>query len=304
MSKPQVIAILNPMSQFEGLFDNGCAPGLYYSAWLPETTPRAIIILMHGLADHSGRYDNVVNHLLPQGYAVWTFDQRGHGRSPGQRCYVNSFDDLTGDLAKFVDKVRTANPGLPLFLLGHSLGALEAADYATSTPAGIDGVVLSGLPLNIEHGVSHLLVKLAKFFSVLTPRLGVQKLPSDTISRDPKVVEDYVKDPLVYNGKIPARMGAELFRTTRAIKSRLSNITLPILVLHGEHDRMAEPSGSRLLFEKAASTDKELEIFPGCYHEIFNEPCRATVLEVVSTWLNRHTSRQLSAISYQKINTK
>lgn len=287
------------MSQLEGLFDNGCAPGLYYRALLPAAQPRAAVILVHGLAEHSGRYENVINHLLPRGYAVWTYDQRGHGRSPGQRCYVNSFDDLISDLAKFVSKVRTANPGIPLFLLGHSLGALEAADYAASIPTGIDGVVLSGLPLNIEHGVSHLLVKLADIFSVLTPRLGVQKLPSDTISRDRKVVEDYVKDPLVYNGKIPARMGAELFRTTRAIKSRISNITLPILVLHGEHDRMAEPSGSRLLFEKAASTDKELEIFPGCYHEIFNEPCQATVLEVVSSWLNRHTSWQLSEDKYQ-----
>jgi alpha-beta hydrolase superfamily lysophospholipase len=276
------------MSQIEGLFDNGCPPGLFYRARLPEAPPRGVIVLMHGLAEHSGRYDHVVNYLLAQGYAVWTYDQRGHGRSPGQRCYVNSFDDLTGDLAKFVDKVRAAHPGLPLFLLGHSLGALEIADYAASGPAGINGVVLSGLPLNIEHGVSHLLVKLAGVFSKVTPRLGVQKLPSNTLSRDQTVVDDYVNDPLVYTGKIPARMGAELFRVTRSIKSQLAGITVPLLVLHGEHDRMADPSGSQLLFDQAASTDKELHIFPGCYHEIFNEPCRDTVLGVVGEWMAGH----------------
>lgn len=278
------------MRHIEGFFDNGCDGGLFFRAWQPDASPRAVVILVHGLAEHSGRYESVISYMLGQELAVWTYDQRGHGRSPGQRCYVNNFGDLTGDLAKFIAKVKSDHPDTPLFLLGHSLGALEVADYAAGGANGIHGAILSAVPLCIHHNTPELLVKLASVFSKLAPRLGLQKLPSDTISQDKSVVQDYVNDPLVYTGKIPARMGAEMFRSVKELSAKLPTINLPILVLHGGEDRMALPDGGKLLFERASSVDKELHIFPECYHEIFNEACGDTALAVTGKWLNRQLS--------------
>ena len=278
------------MPHLEGTFPVAKRKALFYQAWLPDCQPKAVIVLVHGLADHSSRYANVIDYLLPRDYAVWSYDQRGHGRSPGTRCYVNSFTDLTGDLDKFIAVVRDRNPGLPLFVLGHSMGALEVAAFAASQPQGIAGFVFSGLLLNTGQSVPKMMLKLAGLLSALAPRLGVQQLDCNAISRDATVVERYIKDPLVFTGKIPARVGAELIAAMASTPSKFSSISLPVLLLHGAADRLAEPSSSQAMYEALASTDKELHFFPGCFHEIFNEPCREFVLGILSRWLDKHVA--------------
>jgi alpha-beta hydrolase superfamily lysophospholipase len=275
------------MRHTEGTFDNGCSGGLYYQVWTPDSPSPGTVILVHGLAEHSGRYQPVAERLVRAGFTVRAFDQRGHGRSPGQRCYVNSFEDLTSDLNQFIQASFENHPGRPLFLMGHSLGALEVAAYLTTRPKDIAGAVISGIPLDIEASLPRILVKLADVFSALVPRLGIRKLPSTTISRESQVVRDYVNDPLVHTGRIPARMGAELMRTVRQTRDKLRRIRAPLLILHGGGDRMAAPAGSRLLYQMAGSSDKELKIMADCYHEVYNEACRDEVLNLVIDWLNR-----------------
>ncbi len=276
------------MSHLEGTFPIAKRKALYYQAWLPSERPKAVIVLVHGLADHSSRYNNVVNYLLPKGFAIWSYDQRGHGKSPGTRCYVNRFTDLTSDLDKFFTLVREQNPGLPLFVIGHSMGALESMAFVANHSNDITGVALSGLLLKTGQSVPALMLKLANVLSAIVPRFGVQRLDCGAISRDDSVVEGYVKDPLVFTGKIPARMGAELLEAMTEAQTKLPTINIPVLLLHGAADRLATPSSSQLMYDTIASSDKELHFFPGCYHEIFNEPCHEYVLGVLSQWLDRH----------------
>ena len=276
------------MSHLEGNFAVSKDISLFYQAWLPDRRAKAVVVLVHGLADHSGRYGNVVDHLVPRGFAVWSFDQRGHGRSPGTRCYAERFSNLTHDLNTFVAVVAERNPDYPLFIVGHSMGALESAAFVAEHPQHITGVALSGILIQTGQSVPKLLLALAGVISVLLPRLGVQRLECEAVSRDPAVVQAYVKDPLVYNGKIPARMGAELIKAMATVQTKFRDIKMPVLLLHGGADRLADPVGSQIMYDSVASTDKEIHIFPGCYHEIFNEPCREFVLGTLSQWLENH----------------
>jgi len=283
------------MSHQEGTFTAAGNTPLFYQAWVPDS-PKAVVVLVHGLADHSSRYSNVVDYLTPKDYAIWTFDQRGHGRSPGGRCYVNRFTDLIADLDRFIFFVGQQNPDLPLFLLGHSMGALESALYVCDYHQGVSGIILSGLVLKAGQSVPEWALSMARFLSSVLPRLGIQKLECDTISRDTIIVEGYVKDPLVYRGKIPARTATELLSAMALVQSRLSSIKMPVLLLHGAADRLADPSSSQVMYDSVSSSDKEIHLFPGCYHEIFNEPCRDFVLGVLSHWLDRHLALTPAAL--------
>lgn len=284
------------MSHLEGTFPVGKRVMLYYQAWLPECQPKAVIVLVHGLADHSSRYGNLVDHLVDKSYSVWSYDQRGHGKSPGKQCYVNRFANLIDDLGFFIDRVSLINPEQPIFIIGHSMGALESSIYLAGSHQGIAGAVLSGLVLKPGQSVSKVTQKLARVFSTLIPWIGVRQLDCSGISRDRTVVEGYTKDPLVFTGKIPARMGAEMLDAMSLARSTMGFITLPVLLMHGAADRLAEPSSSQLMFETIASVDKELHIFPGCYHEIFNEPCRDFVMGTLVRWLDRHIAQPAPAV--------
>ncbi|APV44428.1 Lysophospholipase, alpha-beta hydrolase superfamily [Dehalogenimonas formicexedens] len=276
------------MTHLEGKFQVARHLSLFYQAWLPDNRQKAIIILVHGLADHSGRYRNVVNHLLPRGYAIWTYDQRGHGQSPGPRCYVNHFADLIDDLKDFTSFVASQNPGAPIFVVGHSMGALESISLATGNPQSIAGYALSGLLLKTGQNIPKLLMSASRGLSTLLPHLGVQTIECEAISRDESVVKAYISDPLVYTGKVPARMGAELITFMATVQTKLSEVRSPILLLHGSADRLASASSSQMAYDTVLSADKELHIFPGCYHEIFNEPCHDFVLGTLTKWLDRH----------------
>ncbi|PPD58988.1 alpha/beta hydrolase [Dehalogenimonas etheniformans] len=276
------------MTHLEGKFSVAKHLSLFYQAWLPDNRQKAIIVLVHGLADHSSRYQNVVNHLVPRGYAVWTYDQRGHGQSPGPRCYVNRLSDLIGDLKSFSNFVSSQNPGTPVFIVGHSMGALESIAFATENPPFVAGYALSGMLLRIGQNVPKLLLSLSGTLSSLIPHLGVQTIECEAISRDQSVVKAYIADPLVYTGKVPVRMGAELITAMASVQTKLTAVKSPILLLHGGADRLASPSSSQITFDSVSSQDKEIRIFPGCYHEIFNEPCRDFVLGTLSLWLDKH----------------
>ena len=276
------------MTHLEGKFPVSKHLSLFYQVWQPDDHQKAVVLLVHGLADHSSRYQNVVNHLLPRGYSIWTYDQRGHGLSPGPRCYVSRLSDLINDLRDFLALVTRQNPGLPIFVVGHSMGALESIALATENPESVTGFALSGLLLQTGQSIPKLLITLSGAISALAPRLGVQTLECDAISRDQTVVDAYVTDPLVYTGKIPARMGAELIAAMTTVQTKLKSISAPLLLLHGGADRLANPSSSQIAFDTVSSIDKEIRIFPGCYHEIFNEPCRDFVLGTLSQWLDKH----------------
>jgi len=261
---------------------------LYRCAWLPEAPPRAAVALVHGIHEHSGRYASLAGALNAHGYAVYAFDLRGHGRSAGQRAWIASFEELLDDVEVFLEQLRREAPGLPLFLLGHSMGGEVAAWLVITRQPCLDGLILSAPALGVGGKVFPVLRHLARFFSWLFPRLRLTRLGCRFMSRDPQVIEDFRNDPLVYHGKFPLRTGAEILRIIRRIQERMEEVQLPLLVMHGTRDFVTDCRGSRQLYERAASPDKTLHLYEGLYHEIFNEPERDQVIGDLIAWLNAH----------------
>ncbi|MFH1003159.1 MAG: alpha/beta hydrolase [Chloroflexota bacterium] len=274
------------MSQFEDHFPADRKCRLYYRGWLPDDKPRAVLVIVHGLAEHSGRYANLAAHFVPRGYALYAHDQRGHGQSPGKHGYVKRFADFTGDLNAFLGLIRRRHPGTPVFLVGHSVGGLIATVYTARNPEGLAGLILSGATLKTGNSVPPAAVILARLLSWLLPGLGLAVIDASAISQDQAVVTAYVNDPLVYRGKISARLGAELVTGLKRLPRLIPGIKLPLLIMHGTADRLSDPAGSQLLYDRAGSPDKTLRVYPGFYHEIFNEPGRERVLTDMATWLS------------------
>lgn len=278
------------MKHLDGEFQGYRNSNLYYQCWLPEGEPKSVLLIVHGLADHCGRFGNLVDHFVPRGYAVYGYDQNGHGRSPGRRGYIESFSNFVADLGLFLKFVHSNHPQQKIFIVAHSVGGTVATTFAASEPDGFDGLVLSGPTLKPGASVPPFLIAVAPVLSLLIPRVGLYRIDSAALNRDKPPVVAYNRDPLVYRGKISVRLGVEILKTMRALPSRMSRVRLPLLILHGTADRLSEVDGSRMLLERAGSPDKTLKLYDGFYHEIFNDPERERVFGDMEGWLDQRIS--------------
>ena len=266
-----------------------CGSELFYQAWRPGSAPRAVLVITHGLGEHGGRYARLVDHLVPRGFAVYAFDHRGHGRSPGQRGHVASWDQYHRDLDGFLRKVRREVPDVPLFLLGHSMGALIGLDYALEgspeDAVGLSGLILSGVPLDPVGVAKPWLVSTARLLSRVLPRVPMRVgLDPAALSREPEVVQSYRDDPLVHAWATP-RWGTEALAAIGRAGRNLARLRLPLLVIHGGADRLSSPEGARALAAGAGSSDKTLRIYEGACHEPHNDLCWEEVVEDVASWM-------------------
>ncbi len=253
---------------------------LFVSEHVPAHA-RAVLVIVHGLCEHSGRYQYVTAKFNDFGYSVYRFDNRGHGRSGGDRGYINDFNELIDDAQKVVDKVRLDNPGLPVFMLGHSLGGFIAAACAVKYPGRLSGQVLSGGALMIQPALAALE---GVDFSE-TPRAAIVNTLADLICRDPEVVQTYREDPLNLKEFTTRLMSESLLRGARWLMNRQVDYTCPCLILHGGADQIVTPDASLYFHEHIASKDKGLKIYDGLYHEILNEPEKDAVIEDIHVWL-------------------
>ncbi|MGC9393769.1 MAG: lysophospholipase [Anaerolineae bacterium] len=275
------------MEHRDGFFKGVRESKIYYQAWLPETECKAVLLVVHGLAEHCGRYMNVVNHFVPLGYAVYGLDHIGHGKSEGTRVYVDRFEDYTDTLKLYFDAIRLEHPDTPVFLVGHSMGGLIGAVYLLEHQDELAGAVLSGPLVKMSDDTSPVVVFMGKVLSVLTPKAGLMALDAESVSRDPVVVEAYVNDPLVYTGKMTARLAAELIKAVQRVQTEAAKITLPLLIVQGSADKLVDPAGAQMLYDTVSSVDKTLKVYEGFYHEVFNEPDREQVLSDVEAWLEQ-----------------
>jgi len=273
------------MNHIEGLLNDKNNACIYHQAWLPEGAAKAVLLVVHGLGEHSGRYLNVVNHFVPLGYAVYALDHIGHGKSEGIREYVERFEDYTDTLTLLYNQVQGWQPGKPIFLLGHSMGGLIACYYLLEHPDDFKGAVISAPVIKIGANISPATIRMGKILARLAPKAGVLALDASLISRDPAVVNAYVNDPLVFHAKTTARLSAELLKAMLRVSADLHKITVPFIAVQGSEDKLVDPAGAQMLYDKAGSTDKTLRIYPGFFHEVFNEPGRLEVLKEVETWL-------------------
>ena len=242
---------------------------------------------MHGISEHSGRYSAVVDGLTAAGFVVCAFDLRGHGRSEGQRGHIDRWSQYRGDVMAYLEQLKVRYPDLPVFIYGHSLGALIVAEYVLSHPAGLAGMIVSGIPLRPSGVAKKPLVLLARSLSRIWPRFSVSLGVDGTrLSRDPAAVKAYDEDPLVHH-TATARWGTETLDAIDRVNKRMSEIRLPILILHGEEDPVNDIQGSRELFAGVSSKDKELHTYPGGKHEPHNDIVRDQVVSDVEKWLTR-----------------
>lgn len=274
------------MDHDESTFSGHDGLALYYQCWRPSAgqPPRAVVAVVHGGGEHSGRYGNLVDCLVPAGFAVHAFDLRGHGRSPGPRGHINRFSEFREDVRAFLSFVRRAEPQGRLFLLGHSLGGLIVLNTVLHDPSGLAGVVASGAFI-AEMPFSRVKILMAKAMSSLVPRFTLATgLEVAALSRDPAVIEAYTHDPLVH-GVGSARLGTELAAAIDWTQAHAADLALPLLMVHGGADRIAFPHGSRAFFEHVTVADKERHEYDGYYHEVFNEVGKEQVLADVANWL-------------------
>ncbi len=261
---------------------------LYYQCWQPDVESRAIVVIVHGVAEHSGRFMNLVDPLTTGGYAVYSNDHRGHGHSPGQRVHINQWGEYREDLRAFLEEIGKLEPGKPIFLYGHSMGSIIVLDYILNYPEGLRGAIISGVALEPVALAKPYLVALAWVLSRIWPRFSMN-LGMDTkaLSRDPAVVKAYETDPLV-SRRATVRWGIEAFNAVAWIKAHASEISLPILLLHGDADRLNLVQGSHNLYEAMTHADKTLIIYPGGYHELHNDIDHEQVVNDIKEWLDRH----------------
>lgn len=270
----------------ESTFQTNDGLDLFEQRWQPDKDAKAVIVIIHGYADHSGRYAHVADYLVNHGYAVEMFDLRSHGRSDGKNTLIRSFDEFLSDVEVFLKRVQQRHPNHKLFLLGHSMGGLIASLFVVTRKPDLNGLLLSGASLKISDEISPLLVKLSSVIGAILPKLPTIRLDGTAVSRDPEVVKKYDSDPLNYRGGIPARTGAEFNRGVKQIQEQMEAITLPLLIMHGTADRLADPEGSKQLYERAQSKDKTLKLYEGFYHEILNEPEKETVMGDIVRWVD------------------
>ena len=256
--------------------------------WTPDRPTRAVVAVVHGVHEHSGRYSYLASTLMARGIAVRALDLRGHGQSEGPRGQVETFADYVSDVRPFVDEV-VSDADVPVFLLGHSMGGLVvAATVVDRGTDGLAGVVLSSPALQVDPPA--LLRKLAPWVARWFPDAPVTKLDLSHLSRDPTVARAYREDPLTTKQGVRARLGYEIVQTIERVRERPDAFDVPLYLFHGTADRLTDPDGTRWLAGHAATDDVTLQMYEGYFHETMNEPERDDVIASLADWLDAHVA--------------
>ena len=274
----------------DGRFAGAGGLELFWWRRLPEGEPRAVLALVHGVGEHSGRYPNLVTPLVAAGYAVYGYDQRGHGHSPGPRVHIERWADYRDDLHAFLSLVAAHEPGRPLVLYGHSMGSLVVLDELIAHPGGIAGAIVSGVALQ-PAGVGKPYQRvLARVLSRVAPRLQVDlKIAPDDLTRDPAAIAAGRSDPHL-TSRATVRWGAESLAAVTRIEHGMAAIEVPLLVLHGGADPLNRPAGAQALIDAVRSPDTTLHVYPGVRHEPHNDLGHERVAADVADWLAHLTA--------------
>jgi alpha-beta hydrolase superfamily lysophospholipase len=255
----------------------------------PLVEPRAVLVALHGLGDHSGLYPMLPDAFLPLGIEIFAPDLRGNGRSPGQRAYLERWSDFREDLRRLIIRVRAERPMIPLFLLGNSMGGLVVLDYAQHHPEGIRGVIAVSTPLG-ELGVPRVLMALGRVVSRWWPRFSLNTgMDLSGLARDPEVAERVLHDPL-FHRKGTARLSTEVTATIARVQAGAGGFPVPMLVLHGAADRMVPPDGSRRFFGATGQPDRTLVEYPAAYHALLADVGSDQVLRDIAEWMTRRAT--------------
>ncbi|XP_008789243.2 monoacylglycerol lipase-like [Phoenix dactylifera] len=271
------------------LFATARGDTLFTQSWAPVSVQtKGLVVLLHGLNEHSGRYNYFAKQLNDNGFKVYAMDWIGHGGSDGLHGYVHSLDYAVDDLKAFLEKVLSENPGLPCFCFGHSTGAaiVLKAVLDPKVEVHVEGVVLTSPAIGVQP--SHPIVAVvAPIFSVLIPRyqFSASYRSGPPVSRDPEALRTKYSDPLVFTGSVRVRTGHEILRISSYLQQNLSKVTVPFLVLHGTADTVTDPEGSQRLYDEASSTNKSIKLYECFLHDLLFEPERDDIAKDIIDWL-------------------
>ena len=275
------------MEFIEEMVHSGDDVELYVRIWSTVSDPRAAVIMTHGHGEHIGRYEHLARALAGRGFQCFGYDLRGHGRSSGQKGYLESWADYRQDLISILNRVNEKGASCPVFLYGHSLGGVVALEYCLHVSEGIQGVIASG-PAIGKPNIPEILFLISRLLSRVYPTFTIAtQLETAALSRDASVVRDYEEDPLVHD-RGTARLGTELTATAEWIQAHAADWSLPLFILHGEMDRLINPADSRRFYDNVPIEDKTyLELKDG-YHEPHNDLEKDFVMRRIGDWIEAH----------------
>jgi len=259
---------------------------LFVRSWRPEGPARAVVVIVHGFNSHSGEYAWVASQLVTAGLAVYAPDLRGRGKSDGERFFVNSFGDWVNDVAKVISLAKSREPGLPVFLLGHSAGGVVACIYTLEHQSELAGLVCESFAHEVP--APDFALAVFKGLSHVAPHAHIVRLKNEDFSRDPQVVQAKNTDPLIAHEIQPTQALAEMVRADERLRREFPLITLPVLILHGTADKATRPSGSQRFYETAGSRDKTLKLYDGHFHDLLNDIDKEVVMSDIKAWVDAH----------------
>jgi alpha-beta hydrolase superfamily lysophospholipase len=261
----------------------GGAGKLFVRAWRPSVAPHAVVAICHGFNAHSGMYAWCGEQLAQKGLAAYALDLRGRGKSDGERFYVERFEDYVDDLDRLVDFAKSREPGLPIFLLGHSAGGVIACLYVLEHQGGIAGLICEDFAFEVP--APDIALAVLKGISHLAPHAHALALKNEDFSRDPQVVEAMNKDPLITHESQPFATMAAIVRADERLRTAFPKITLPVLIIHGTADKAAKLSGSRHFYEHTGSKDRTFKSYDGRYHDPLNDIGKEEVFADMVSWM-------------------
>lgn len=274
------------MQKSEDFFQASDNIKLFYRIWLPAISVKAVIAIVHGSGDHSGRYESVANALVSKGYKVYAFDLKGHGKSPGKRGHINNWQEYREDLRVFLQLVQNKNPGKPIIPFGHSMGGVIVLDYCLHEPEFVDKVICTS-PAIGKLGISPVLFWIAKMLDNISPSLVLPTgLDVTKFSRVENFDKKTLADPLFHRKATP-RFGMEMNKTVEFIHAHTGEFRLPLYLIHGTGDEIASIEGSRKFVRNLKYDNYTYKEYEGGYHELFNDLVKEEVLEDMVEWLDK-----------------
>jgi len=270
----------------QGSFEGVGGLKIFTRSWHPTSTPRAVVVIVHGFNSHSGYYQWVAEQFVNHDLAVYALDLRGRGQSDGERFYVQNFADYVNDVAAFVTMAKADHPELLVFLLGHSAGGVVSCIYTLEHQAELAGLICESFAHEVP--APDFALAVLKGLSHVAPHAHVLKLNNEDFSRDPKVVEFMNNDPLIAHEVQPTNTVAEMVRADERLKKEFPLITLPVLILHGSADKATKPSGSQRFYDTAGSKDRTLKLYEGHFHDLLNDLDKEVVMADIQQWIDDH----------------
>ena len=252
-------------------------------SWRPNGQVRGVVCICHGVNSHSGYYLWAGEELAADGLAVYALDLHGRGESEGERFYLEEIGDYVTDVDAMISLAKSRDPGVPVFLLGHSAGGVVSCVYTLENQRKLAGLICESFAFQLP--APDFALALLKGVSVLAPHARVLHLKFDDFSRDPEVVKAMYEDPLIANEKQPAKTVAELARANERLDREFPLITLPVFIMHGTEDKVTKPSGSQRFYDTAGSRDKTVKFYEGYAHDLLNDIDREIPMEDIKGWI-------------------